>query len=405
MKILLVTAGSRGDVEPFVALGERARAHGHEVRLVTPDNSGADTGDLDVASMGVDYSAMIQSQGVSVAAAMRAYRSVVRPLMRAVIVESARAAYAYRPDVIVWHPKILSAPIVADALGVPHARVEIVPAITPTRAFPAAGTVARDLGPLNRLTYRAADAAQSMFRRDLAEARSVVGAPERAASAPAATLMPISPAILERPDDWPASVHLTGRWTRDVGADGSGAGAGLAPEVAAFLVGGPYLYAGFGSMAAKGAEDRGRAIVQAARDRGIRAVIATGLGGIEVPEALHGDDVLVVDSVRHEQVLPGAVAAIHHGGIGTIQAATAAGTVSVIVPFIADQPFWGARLHDAGLAPAPVRRRSLSARTVGAALDAVDGCRPRVTAAAQAMAGEDGTGAALEVLEVLEGLR
>lgn len=395
MRILLATAGSRGDVEPFVALGERARAHGHEVRLVAPDNSGADTGDLDVASMGVDYSAMIQSQGVSVVAAMRSYRSVVRPLMRAVIVESARAAYAYRPDVIVWHPKVLSAPIVADALGIPHARVEIVPAITPTRAFPAAGTVARDLGPLNRLTYRAADAAQSMFRRDLAEARTVVGAPDRTASDPAATLMPISPAILQRPDDWPVSVHLTGRWTRAVDT------APLSAEVAAFLAGGPYLYAGFGSMAAKGAEDRGRAIVQAARDRGIRAVIATGLGGIAVPDALRGDDVLVVESVPHEQVLPGAVAAIHHGGIGTVQAATAAGTVSVIVPFIADQPFWGARLHDAGLAPAPVRRRSVSAQTLGAALDAVDGYRPQVTAAAQAMAGEDGTGAALEVLEGL----
>jgi sterol 3beta-glucosyltransferase len=395
MRILLATAGSRGDVEPFVALGERARAHGHEVRLVAPDNSGADTGDLDVASMGVDYSAMIQSQGVSVVAAMRSYRSVVRPLMRAVIVESARAAYAYRPDVIVWHPKVLSAPIVADALGIPHARVEIVPAITPTRAFPAAGTVARDLGPLNRLTYRAADAAQSMFRRDLAEARTVVNAPDRTASDPAATLMPISPAILQRPDDWPVSVHLTGRWTRAVDT------APLSAEVAALLAGGPYLYAGFGSMAAKGAEDRGRAIVQAARDRGVRAVIATGLGGIAVPDALRGDDVLVVESVPHEQVLPGAVAAIHHGGIGTVQAATAAGTVSVIVPFIADQPFWGARLHDAGLAPAPVRRRSVSAQTLGAALDAVDGCRPQVTAAAQAMAGEDGTGAALEVLEGL----
>jgi sterol 3beta-glucosyltransferase len=395
MRILLATAGSRGDVEPFVALGERAQAAGHEVCLVAPDNSGADTGDLDVVSMGVDYSAMIENQGVSVAAAMRNYRSVVRPLMRAVIVEGARAAYDYRPDVIVWHPKVLSAPIVADALGVLHARVEIVPAITPTRAFPAAGTVTRSLGPLNRLTYRAADAAQSMFRRDLAEARSVIGAADRKPSDPAATLMPISPAILARPDDWPASVHLTGRWTRGRDADE------LDPDVGAFIGSGPFLYAGFGSMAAKGAEERGRAIVQAARARGIRALIATGLGGIAVPPALRGADVLVVHAVPHAHVLPGAVAAIHHAGIGTVQAATAAGTVSVIVPFIADQPFWGARLHDAGLAPAPIRRRALSARTLGAALDDVDGCRPRVTAASEAMADEDGTGAALAVLTAL----
>lgn len=92
MRILLATAGSRGDVEPFVALGERALADGHEVRLVAPDNSGVDMGDLDVASMGVDYARMIEDQGVSVAAAVRHYRAVVRPLMHGVIVGNARAA-------------------------------------------------------------------------------------------------------------------------------------------------------------------------------------------------------------------------------------------------------------------------------------------------------------------------
>ncbi|WP_104166225.1 glycosyltransferase [Arthrobacter sp. SX1312] len=52
MRLLLATAGSRGDVEPFVALAERALAAGHEVRLVVPDNSGVEMGDLDVVSMG-----------------------------------------------------------------------------------------------------------------------------------------------------------------------------------------------------------------------------------------------------------------------------------------------------------------------------------------------------------------
>lgn len=398
MRILLATAGSRGDVEPFVALGERARAAGHDVRLVAPDNSGADTGELDVASMGVDYSALIEAQGVSIAAAIRNYRTVVRPLMRSVIVEGARAAFEYRPDVIVWHPKVLSAPIVADALGIPHALVEIVPALTPTRAFPAAGTVPGSLGPLNRLTYRAAAAAESMFRQDLAEARSLVGGRRGRVSQPAATLMPISPAILRRPDDWPSTVHLTGRWARESGGDASDTGD---PALEAFLEGGPYLYAGFGSMATTGAERRGRAVVEAARTRGLRAVIALGLGGIVVPRDLHGDDLFVADSVPHSRVLPGATAAVHHGGIGTVQAATAAGTPSIIVPFIADQPFWGARLHDAGLAPAPIRQRALSASRLGAALADADLCRPRVTEAARAMAEEDGTNTALSVLTSL----
>ena len=84
MRVLVLTAGSRGDVEPFAALAERARSEGHDVRLVAPVNSGVDVGSLDVVSMGVDYTRMIGDQGVSPVAALRNYRSVVRPTMRGV---------------------------------------------------------------------------------------------------------------------------------------------------------------------------------------------------------------------------------------------------------------------------------------------------------------------------------
>jgi len=395
MRILLAAAGSRGDVEPFVALGERALADGHEVRLVAPDNSGVDTGDLDVVSMEVDYTRIIESQGVSLTAALHSYRSVILPTMRGVIVRGAQAAFDYRPDVIVYHPKVASAPLVADALNIPHVLVEIVPALTPTRAFPAAGTITRGFGALNRLTYRAVGAASTMFRSDLADVRAMVGAPNRTPSSPAATLMPISPSLLPRPRDWPASVHLTGAWAR---ADRV---PNLEPEVAAFVADGPFIYAGFGSMAMGDALARGRAIINAARIHGIRCLIATGLGGIDVPTDRRSQDVLVVRAVPHRAVLPHATAAIHHGGIGTVTAALSAATPSVIVPFIADQPFWGARLHDWGLAPAPIRQSALTSAALVTALNEAERYRPRVTEVAARMALEDGTGAALSVLTAL----
>ncbi|WP_155850296.1 hypothetical protein [Arthrobacter sp. Br18] len=169
MRLMLATAGSQGDVAPFAELARRAMTAGHEVRLVAPDNSGVDLVGIDVVSMGVDYARMIGQQGVSVAAAVRSYRSVVRPIMRGVIVGSARAALEFRPDVLVVHPKVLSAPLVADVLGIPYVVVEIVPAMTPTAAFPAAGTISRSVGRLNRLTYGAATASEALFRQDLDE--------------------------------------------------------------------------------------------------------------------------------------------------------------------------------------------------------------------------------------------
>lgn len=401
MRILLVTAGSRGDVEPFAALARRAAASAHEVRLAVPDRSGVDLTGLDVRSLGVDFSAMIESQGVSPLAAMRNLREVVRPVMRGVIVNAAHAAREFRPDVIVSHPKVLSAPLIADALGVPHVLVEMVPAVTPTREFPAAGTVTRSLGPLNRLTYKAGSAAGAMFRGEVDEAASVMGvARPRRSSAPDATLLPISPAILERPADWADSVTLTGPWRSPV-TDAAAPDPALDPAVESFLRGGPFAYAGFGSMAAGDPAARGRALVEAARARGIRLVVATGLGGIVVPDDARGDDVLVSDSIDHRLVLPRAVAAIHHGGIGTVQAAMAAGTVSIIVPFIADQPFWGAHLHRRGLGPVAIPQRRLTAERLAAALADAPAYEPAVASVAERMSHEDGTGEALRVLEGL----
>ncbi|MGJ9425351.1 glycosyltransferase [Nesterenkonia halotolerans] len=406
MRILLATAGSRGDVEPFVALAHRAVRAGHEVRLVVPDNSGADLADLDVVSLGVDYSALIAQQGVSPAAAFRSYRSVVKPLMRQVLLGSARAAMDYRPDLLVAHPKILSASVTADALSIPHVLVEIVPAVTPTRAFPAAGTLTRDLGRFNPATYRLASAGEAMFREDLSEVSRMVGSYRRRPAPPAATLLPISPVLLRRPDDWDASVHLTGPWRRDasetVTTEETGFAEGtVSAELARFLAEGDFVYAGFGSMATDGPVARASEVIRGIRSFGARGLIATGLGGLQVPPSLAGEDLLVTPSVPHEAVLPQALAAVHHGGIGTVHAATAAGAVSIPVPFIADQPFWGRRLHEQGLSPAPIPQRRLTAETLTRGLAEAESYRPAVESAARSMASEDGTGAAVQILEAL----
>ncbi|WP_165968666.1 glycosyltransferase [Arthrobacter crusticola] len=394
MRLLLVTAGTRGDVDPFAVLARRALRAGHEVRLVVPDNSGVDTSGIDTASLGVDYSRWIEHQGVSLGAALRSYRSVVRPAIRRVMIESARAVLEYSPDVLVAHPKILSAPLVAEALGIPFVWVEMVPVLTPTRAFPAAGTVSRNMGPLNRFTYRAVAGGAAMFRRDLGEVAKLVGFRGGRIAPPAATLMPISPAILQRPPDWPATVHLTGPWRTPA--------AGLVPDhVAEFMAGGEYVYAGFGSMAAGDPVARAREVVGGIRRTGARSLIATGLGGLSVPPEVLGDDVLVMHSVAHDVVLPLARAAVHHGGIGTVQAALAAGTVSVIVPFIADQPFWGARVHKGGLGPSPIRQRALTSGRLEAALSQAGEYRPAVQRAARVMAAEDGPAAAVDIIETL----
>ena len=215
MRVLLLTAGSRGDVEPFLVLARRARQEGHDVRLgVTSDFVELARGSgVEVTALEGNFTVLVERQGVSVTRALRAYRSVIRPMMAAILRSAARAAVAYRPDVIVYHPKVLSAPAAAQRLGVPHVLVEIVPTVTPTRAFPAAGVTTRNLGSLNLLTYRAAPAAERMFAGPLRQVRTELGLPALGpAPAPALTLVPVSPTLLPRPTDWPESTQITGAW-------------------------------------------------------------------------------------------------------------------------------------------------------------------------------------------------
>src|SRR3954462_2401836 len=212
MRMMFMTAGSRGDVDPFVALARRAQSAGHEVRIaVTREFVGrAEAAGLDVTGLDGDYSALVAGQGVSAWAALRSFRTVVRPMMAAILHSAATAALDYRPDVLVHHPKVLSAPIAAARLGVPHALVEIVPTITPTREFPAAGVTAHDLGRLNPLTYRLAAGAAGMFAGVLREIRTGLGLPARGeVPGPVLSLVPVSPTLLARPADWPGSTHIT----------------------------------------------------------------------------------------------------------------------------------------------------------------------------------------------------
>jgi sterol 3beta-glucosyltransferase len=113
-----------------------------------------------------------------------------------------------------------------------------------------------------------------------------------------------------------------------------------------------------------------------------------------------GADVLVREAVPHAEVLARCAAAVHHGGAGTAHAAVRAGVVSACVPFLADQPFWGALLHRRGFGAVPVPARRLTAARLGAAL-AVLPDPAAVRTAARAMAAEDGCGTALAILEQL----
>ncbi|GAA3039985.1 glycosyltransferase [Microbacterium dextranolyticum] len=380
-------------MEPFFSLAVVLREAGHVVRVAAPDDPDAGGG-VDAVSLGVSFADL--AQAVAAAGGVRAFREHIRPAMSTILGRVVEEAVRWQPDVIVAHPKLLTVPVVAAHLGVPYLTVELTPVLTPTSEFPAAGVLNRSFGPvINRLSYRAAAVGARMFAADIRAAKERLGVPgSQQLPSPAGSLVAVSPTLLPRPADWPSTAHLTGDWPRPPDREST-----LDETVRDFLADdAPFLYAGFGSMRGGDAATRAEAIVDGARRAGLRALLSTGWGGLEPPHRCLGGDVLVVSSVPHTVVFPRAAVAIHHGGAGTVHAAARAGTPSVLVPFLADQPFWARLLRRTGLTGAPLHRDRLTATGVQAAVaDAADR-RAAVERVAERMRAENGAATAAAVI-------
>jgi len=399
VRMMLLTAGTRGDVEPFAALARAAAARGHDVRLAVPDDTGASLSGVDAVGLDSGSRGLIPDTGVAPWRLVRQVGGTIRPALRRLLAAAARETAAFSPDLVVHHPLILSAPMAADALGVPRVLVELAPVATASAAFPAAGgpTATYDLGRFNRATYAVPRIAARLLAGD--PPRPTRHAGGRARTRSRATLMAASPQLLPRPADWPQRVHLTGMWSEP--AHGAAAVVPVDAELAAFVRDGAHLVATFGSMTTGDARARAHAVIAGARERGLRTLLLTGWGGLDPSDALDDTDVLARRAAPLDVVLRGAAVAVHHGGAGTSHAVARAGVPSVVVPVTADQPFWAERVHRAGIAAEPVPPRRLSPRVLEVSLGEALTRASRAAEVGALIRREDGLGVALDVLESL----
>jgi sterol 3beta-glucosyltransferase len=156
--------------------------------------------------------------------------------------------------------------------------------------------------------------------------------------------------------------HVTGYWTLPAGP-----GWTPPPALEAFLArGGPVVSIGFGSMASATPETVTALVLGAVRRAGVRAVLLSGWGGLAaLPPS---DDLFCAEALPHDWLFPRVQAIVHHGGAGTTGAALQAGVPAIVVPFTADQPFWGMRVAALGVGPAPIPRKRLTEQALADAL-------------------------------------
>jgi UDP:flavonoid glycosyltransferase YjiC (YdhE family) len=395
MRVLLSTCGSRGDVEPLVALAVRLRALGVEVRMCAPPDCAERLAEVGVPHVPVGPSARAPIQR----AAPLSPEDVLQFSSEAIATQFDQIPAAAEGCAAVVTTGLLAAAVgvrsVAEKLGIPYFYAFHCPSYVPSPHYPPPPPLgeppAPDVTDIRALWERNNQSAYRRYGGPLNSRRGAVGlAPVKdifsfgytdhpwIATDP--VLAPLQPTDLD--------AVQTGAWILPDERP-------LSPELEAFLdTGAPPVYLGFGSLRAPA--DAVRVAIAAIRAHGRRVVLSRGWADLVLPD--DREDCFATGEVN-QQVLFGRVAAvIHHGGAGTTHVATRAGAPQVLVPQMADQPYYARRVAELGVGVAhdgPVPTSGSLSAALATAL------APETRARATAVAGTIGTDGALVAAELL----
>src|SRR5579883_1359714 len=398
MRALLTAVGTRGDVQPALALAVQLRQRGHAVRLCLAPNfvDWAKSLGLEAVPMGVEMRRPSQQSGTTLKLTpeeLRRLRAAMPDLITDQF-ETIRAAADGCDVILGTNAHQYAAPSIAEHAGIGYVTAvyapvalpspDLAPPPTPGQATDASigeqwrntATVWNERA-LERINH-------NRDRLGLAPINDVLDyvLTDHTWLAADAKLAPV-PATPRR------EIFQTGTW---VLADSTP----LAADVAAFLDGGePPLLVGFGSMPA--ASNMSRRLIDAARAVGRRMIVSRGWA--ELDRIDNAPDCIAIGNVSYDLLLPRVAAVVHHGGAGTTAAAARAGIPQVITPMFNDQFYWAQRIVALGLG-ATTPYNTLTEECLTASLRAV--LQPAVALRARTLAGQirqDGAAVAARRLE------
>ncbi len=416
MRIAVIAMGTRGDVQPYIALGKGLHQAGHDVRLLTHQN----------------FEGLVNAHGLAFWPARGNVQDVVESKEMRELVEKGnfiaitlqtakeakRAAMYWAQDglaacqgvdlIIAGIGGLYVGLSMAEKLNIPFLQAYLVP-FTPTKAFPSVllpQSLSRLGGAFNHVSHHLTRQMmwQGFRSADKAARLEVLGlsaAPfwgpynaEQLRGYP--VLYGFSPAVIPKPSDWDANIHVTGYWFLDSEADWTPP-TGLLNFLESDS---PPVYIGFGSMGSRKPEETSDLVLKALARTKQRAIMLSGWGGLS--KANLPDTVFMAESIPHAWLFPRVSAVVHHGGAGTTAAGLRAGVPSIIIPFFGDQPFWGQRLAELGVGTEPIPRKGLTVDSLAQAIQKAvtdQTMRQRAADIGTKIRAEDGIAQAVSVIQ------
>ncbi|MFF8841795.1 glycosyltransferase [Streptomyces sp. NPDC015127] len=398
MRVVLSTYGSRGDVQPMAGLAVRLRELGAEVRVCAPADE--------------EFAKLLGGFGVElvpVGPSARALTTEAPPPSS--LPERAAAVIACQFDAVIaaaegcdamvatgMMPAAAGGRSVAEKLGIRSVSVTFQQLTLPSLRRPPLAYQGRPFPPEvtdNRVLWDLdAQSIDALFGEALNTNRASIGLP------PVDNVRDY--VIGDRP--WLATDPVLDPWQETPDLDVVQTGAWILPdqrplpaELVSFLdAGEPPVYVGFGSMPMHGSKDAAQVAIEAVRAQGRRVLVGRGWADLGLID--DQDDCFAVGEVNHQALFGRVAAVVHHGGAGTTTTAARAGAPQVVVPQLADQPYWAHRVADLGIGAAhdgPTPAFASLSAALGTALT------PETRARARAVAGEIRTDGATVAAKLL----
>lgn len=416
MRILITTFGTDGDVYPYLAIGRRLAARGHDPVIATGERH-RET----IEASGIAFrpiGPLVDPEDTELFARAMDPRRGPEVGIREILMPGLRESYAdtlgaaREADAIVTHPITYAGPIVAEVTGLPWISTVLAPLSLFSRHDLPVIPVAPRLKRLEGLPG-ARPALSWLFRRvtrawadPVRELRAELGLPPPAGDpiyegqhSPACALGLFSRVLARPQPDWPLRTRLTGFPFHDL----TSAVDEEARRLAEFLDAGPApIVFTLGSSVVRVAGSFFTESLAAVRQLGLRAVLLVGDEPGNRPAGSFGDDAIAIGRAPHHALFPRAAVVVHHGGIGTLGQALRAGRPMLIVPRSHDQPDNAHRAERLGVARVHLHPWPYRARRVAKKLQALledPRYAARATEVGAVVRGEDGVRDACDAIE------
>lgn len=403
---VLLTIGSRGDVQPYIALGKGLIAEGHKVTIATHSEF-----EEWIVSYGINFKevagnpAELMSLMVTHGSMSVSFLKEASAKFKGWIGELLQSSWdaCQDADILIESPSAMSGIHIAEALGIPYMRAFTMP-WTRTRAYPHAFIVpdSKKGGSYNYLTHvmfenvfwKGISGQVNRWRVETLGLRRTNLVKLQQYRIP--FLYNVSPAMFPPSVDYPDWVKVTGYWFLDEGSLDYNPPQGLVDFLAeAKRNNEKVVYIGFGSIVVSDSKKLTKAVVEAVMELGVKCILNKGWSDrgsgskdeieVELPDSIYDSG-----SIPHDWLFSQIDAAVHHGGSGTTGATMRAGLPSIIKPFFGDQFFYGSLVEERGVG---MLLKTLNAKSLTKALKTItteEKYLTRAQAVAQAMEHETG---------------